>query len=111
MSQNDIALENIPTFVCDVASYISLSVNKNVFLCGISAVLLMLRPSQVKIFFLLQAFSAFYFVMNFLNLTSEQSPVALDKVASAIESFCARPWHEVSSACGSGLGLPVGKSC
>lgn len=71
----------------------------------------MLRPSQVKIFFLLQAFSAFYFVMNFLNLTSEQSPVALDKVASAIESFCARPWHKVSGAGGSGLGLPGGKSC
>jgi len=71
----------------------------------------MLRPNQVKIFFLLQAFSAFYFVMNFLNLTSEQSPVALDKVASTIESFCARPWHEVSSACGSGLGLLRGKSC
>ncbi|XP_076194938.1 ectonucleoside triphosphate diphosphohydrolase 1 isoform X1 [Aptenodytes patagonicus] len=44
------------------------------------------------------AFSAFYFVMNFLNLTSEQSPIALDKVASAIESFCARPWHEVKTA-------------
>ncbi|NWH22077.1 ENTP1 diphosphohydrolase, partial [Grus americana] len=43
------------------------------------------------------AFSAFYFVMNFLNLTSEQSPVALDKVASAIQSFCARPWHEVKT--------------
>ncbi|XP_010280837.1 PREDICTED: ectonucleoside triphosphate diphosphohydrolase 1 isoform X2 [Phaethon lepturus] len=44
------------------------------------------------------AFSAFYFVMNFLNLTSEQSPIALDKVASVIESFCARPWHEVKTA-------------
>ncbi|NWR71100.1 ENTP1 diphosphohydrolase, partial [Centropus unirufus] len=44
------------------------------------------------------AFSAFYFVMNFLNLTSEQSPTALDKVASTIESFCARPWHEVKTA-------------
>ncbi|NXE72809.1 ENTP1 diphosphohydrolase, partial [Cochlearius cochlearius] len=44
------------------------------------------------------AFSAFYFVMDFLNLTSEQSPVALDKVASAIESFCARPWHKVKTA-------------
>ncbi|PKU31369.1 ectonucleoside triphosphate diphosphohydrolase 1 isoform x3 [Limosa lapponica baueri] len=44
------------------------------------------------------AFSAFYFVMNFLNLTSEQSPVALDKVTSTIESFCARPWHEIGSS-------------
>ncbi|OXB75470.1 UNVERIFIED_CONTAM: hypothetical protein H355_016531 [Colinus virginianus] len=41
-----------------------------------------------------QAFSAFYFVMNFLNLTSEV-PFTLDKVASAIQRFCARPWHEV----------------
>ncbi|XP_064370143.1 ectonucleoside triphosphate diphosphohydrolase 1 isoform X1 [Dromaius novaehollandiae] len=44
------------------------------------------------------AFSAFYFVMNFLNLTNEKSPVALDKVASAIQSFCARPWQEVKLA-------------
>ncbi|NXX38706.1 ENTP1 diphosphohydrolase, partial [Tricholaema leucomelas] len=43
------------------------------------------------------AFSAFYFVMNFLNLTSEQNPVALDKVVSTIESFCARPWNEVKT--------------
>ncbi|XP_010211413.1 PREDICTED: ectonucleoside triphosphate diphosphohydrolase 1 isoform X1 [Tinamus guttatus] len=41
------------------------------------------------------AFSAFYFVMNFLNLTNEKSPVPLDRVASAIQSFCARPWQEV----------------
>lgn len=53
-------------------------------------------PAQVKIFSLLQAFSAFYFVMNFLNLTND-NPFALDKVASAVQSFCARPWHEVSS--------------
>ncbi|XP_009080561.1 PREDICTED: ectonucleoside triphosphate diphosphohydrolase 1 [Acanthisitta chloris] len=44
------------------------------------------------------AFSAFYFVMNFLNLTSEKSPLALDKVTSTIKSFCARPWHEVKTA-------------
>lgn len=70
----------------------------------------MLQPSQVEIFFLLQAFSAFYFVMNFLNLTSDQSPISLDKVTSAIESFCAQPWHEVSSACVNGLGLPGDKA-
>ncbi|XP_021254985.1 ectonucleoside triphosphate diphosphohydrolase 1 isoform X4 [Numida meleagris] len=40
------------------------------------------------------AFSAFYFVMNFLNLTSEV-PFTLDQVASAIQRFCARPWNEV----------------
>lgn len=61
-------------------------------------------PSQVKRIFLLQAFSAFYFVMNFLNLTSESSPLALNKVTSTIESFCARPWQEVSCACCSRLG-------
>ncbi|NXY84951.1 ENTP1 diphosphohydrolase, partial [Alcedo cyanopectus] len=44
------------------------------------------------------AFSAFYFVMNFLNLTSEENPIALDKVASTIETFCAQPWHEVKTA-------------
>ncbi|XP_063261620.1 ectonucleoside triphosphate diphosphohydrolase 1 isoform X1 [Prinia subflava] len=44
------------------------------------------------------AFSAFYFVMNFLNLTSEPNPLALDKVISTIESFCARPWQEVKTA-------------
>ncbi|KAI6066349.1 Ectonucleoside triphosphate diphosphohydrolase 1 isoform X1 [Aix galericulata] len=43
------------------------------------------------------AFSAFYFVMNFLNLTND-NPFALDKVASAVQSFCARPWHEVKQA-------------
>uniref|UniRef100_U3IV15 Ectonucleoside triphosphate diphosphohydrolase 1 n=1 Tax=Anas platyrhynchos platyrhynchos TaxID=8840 RepID=U3IV15_ANAPP len=45
----------------------------------------------------IQAFSAFYFVMNFLNLTND-NPFALDKVASAVQSFCARPWHEVKEA-------------
>ncbi|NWR33059.1 ENTP1 diphosphohydrolase, partial [Tachuris rubrigastra] len=44
------------------------------------------------------AFSAFYFVMNFLNLTSESSPVPLNKVIRTIESFCARPWQEVKTA-------------
>uniref|UniRef100_A0A8C9L9C9 Ectonucleoside triphosphate diphosphohydrolase 1 n=1 Tax=Pavo cristatus TaxID=9049 RepID=A0A8C9L9C9_PAVCR len=40
------------------------------------------------------AFSAFYFVMNFLNLTSDV-PFTLDEVASAVQKFCALPWHEV----------------
>ncbi|NWS15151.1 ENTP1 diphosphohydrolase, partial [Pachyramphus minor] len=43
------------------------------------------------------AFSAFYFVMKFLNLTSEPSPVPLNKVTRTIESFCARPWQEVKT--------------
>ncbi|NWS96336.1 ENTP1 diphosphohydrolase, partial [Mionectes macconnelli] len=43
------------------------------------------------------AFSAFYFVMNFLNLTGESSPVPLNKVTRTIESFCARPWQEVKT--------------
>ncbi|XP_073210795.1 ectonucleoside triphosphate diphosphohydrolase 1 isoform X1 [Lepidochelys kempii] len=43
------------------------------------------------------AFSAFYFVMNFLNLTTEKNPVPLDKVTSTVERFCSRPWHEVKA--------------
>ncbi|NWV37337.1 ENTP1 diphosphohydrolase, partial [Grantiella picta] len=43
------------------------------------------------------AFSAFYFVMNFLNLTSEPNPLALHTVTSTIESFCGRPWQEVKT--------------
>ncbi|NXC34678.1 ENTP1 diphosphohydrolase, partial [Campylorhamphus procurvoides] len=43
------------------------------------------------------AFSAFYFVMNFLNLTSESSPLPLNEVTRTIESFCARPWQEVKT--------------
>ncbi|NXK95041.1 ENTP1 diphosphohydrolase, partial [Formicarius rufipectus] len=43
------------------------------------------------------AFSAFYFVMDFLNLTSESSPVPLNKVTSTIENFCGRDWQEVKT--------------
>ncbi|XP_006119917.1 ectonucleoside triphosphate diphosphohydrolase 1 isoform X2 [Pelodiscus sinensis] len=43
------------------------------------------------------AFSAFYFVMNFLNLTTEKSPVPLNRVTSTVQRFCSRPWNEVKA--------------
>ncbi|XP_067393126.1 ectonucleoside triphosphate diphosphohydrolase 1 isoform X2 [Emydura macquarii macquarii] len=43
------------------------------------------------------AFSAFYFVMNFLNLTTAKGPVPLDTVTSTVERFCSRAWHEVKA--------------
>ncbi|NWI85857.1 ENTP1 diphosphohydrolase, partial [Pitta sordida] len=43
------------------------------------------------------AFSAFYFVMNFLNLTSEVRPYSLNEVTNTIKNFCARPWQEVKT--------------
>ncbi|XP_078079102.1 ectonucleoside triphosphate diphosphohydrolase 1 isoform X2 [Mustelus asterias] len=42
------------------------------------------------------AFSAFYFVMNFLNLTKD-GPHDLDKVKKAVDTFCSSPWAEVKS--------------
>ena len=39
-----------------------------------------------------QAFSAFYFVMNFLNLTSDP----LERVKEKLEHYCATPWTQVS---------------
>ncbi|XP_078421095.1 ectonucleoside triphosphate diphosphohydrolase 1 isoform X1 [Cetorhinus maximus] len=42
------------------------------------------------------AFSAFYFVMNFLNLTNG-GPHDLDKVKKAVDEFCSRPWFEVNN--------------
>ncbi|XP_072335877.1 ectonucleoside triphosphate diphosphohydrolase 1 isoform X2 [Scyliorhinus torazame] len=41
------------------------------------------------------AFSAFYFVMNFLNVTEESD---FDKVKKSVDSFCSRPWSEVRSS-------------
>jgi hypothetical protein len=45
--------------------------------------------------FLLQAFSAFYFVMDFLNLTSEKVS-SQEKMTEIMANFCSRPWEEVS---------------
>lgn len=45
--------------------------------------------------FLLQAFSAYYYVMKFLNLTSEE-PYSQEKVIDTVKEFCSRPWEEVS---------------
>ncbi|XP_019494631.1 PREDICTED: ectonucleoside triphosphate diphosphohydrolase 1 [Hipposideros armiger] len=40
------------------------------------------------------AFSAYYYVMKFLNLTSEESP-SEEKVTDTVKEFCSRPWEEL----------------
>lgn len=40
------------------------------------------------------AFSAYYYVMKFLNLTSEESP-SEEKVTDTVKKFCSRPWEEL----------------
>ncbi|XP_069316611.1 ectonucleoside triphosphate diphosphohydrolase 1 [Eulemur rufifrons] len=42
------------------------------------------------------AFSAFYFVMNFLNLTSEE--LSQENVIEMMRNFCSRPWEEVKAS-------------
>ncbi|XP_077803083.1 ectonucleoside triphosphate diphosphohydrolase 1 isoform X5 [Macaca mulatta] len=42
------------------------------------------------------AFSAFYFVMNFLNLTSEK--VSQEKVTEMMKKFCSQPWEEIKTS-------------
>ena len=42
------------------------------------------------------ALSAFYYVMEFLNLTSEE-PVSVEKLTEKLEEFCAQRWEEVSN--------------
>ncbi|XP_066457227.1 ectonucleoside triphosphate diphosphohydrolase 1 isoform X1 [Eleutherodactylus coqui] len=44
------------------------------------------------------AFSAFYFVMDFLKLSKEK--VSLDTVKETVERHCAKPWSEVKSESG-----------
>ncbi|KYO27106.1 ectonucleoside triphosphate diphosphohydrolase 1 isoform X2 [Alligator mississippiensis] len=44
------------------------------------------------------AFSAFYFVMNFLNLSADSSPAPLNSAISTMKNFCSRPWSEVKAA-------------
>ncbi|XP_008052389.1 ectonucleoside triphosphate diphosphohydrolase 1 isoform X2 [Carlito syrichta] len=44
-----------------------------------------------------RAFSAFYFVMNFLNVTSEKVS-SLEKVIEMVENFCSRPWQEIKTS-------------
>ena len=43
----------------------------------------------------MQAFSAYYFVMNFLNLTDTSVP--LDTVKNAMARYCATPWDQVGT--------------
>lgn len=40
------------------------------------------------------AFSAYYYVMKFLNLTSEE-PYSQEKVIDTVEKFCSLPWEEL----------------
>ncbi|XP_066094962.1 ectonucleoside triphosphate diphosphohydrolase 1 [Saccopteryx bilineata] len=40
------------------------------------------------------AFSAYYYVMKFLNLTSEE-PLSQEKIIDTMKKFCARPWEEL----------------
>ena len=50
---------------------------------------------SAKLHFLLQAFSAYYYVMEFLNFTSEETPTQ-EKVIDSMGKFCSQPWNEVS---------------
>ncbi|KAF6108530.1 ectonucleoside triphosphate diphosphohydrolase 1 [Phyllostomus discolor] len=40
------------------------------------------------------AFSAYYYVMKFLNLTSEET-LSQEKMIDTIKNFCSRPWKEL----------------
>lgn len=50
---------------------------------------------SAKLHFLLQAFSAYYYVMEFLNFTSEETP-SQEEMTDTMEKFCSQPWEEVS---------------
>ncbi|XP_069467616.1 ectonucleoside triphosphate diphosphohydrolase 1 isoform X2 [Ambystoma mexicanum] len=41
------------------------------------------------------AFSAFFFVMDFLKLADVKNPKSLDEAKEAVRKFCLRPWKEV----------------
>ncbi|XP_073934737.1 ectonucleoside triphosphate diphosphohydrolase 1 isoform X2 [Castor canadensis] len=43
------------------------------------------------------AFSAFYFVMDFLNLTSEKVS-SQEKMTEIMANFCSRPWEEIRTS-------------
>ncbi|XP_045294320.1 ectonucleoside triphosphate diphosphohydrolase 1 isoform X6 [Leopardus geoffroyi] len=42
------------------------------------------------------AFSAYYYVMEFLNFTSEETPTQ-EKVIDSMEKFCSQPWKELKT--------------
>jgi hypothetical protein len=44
-----------------------------------------------------QAFTGFFHVMDFLNLTAAHNPgdVTLEKFTKVVEDFCAKDWDEV----------------
>ncbi|XP_064419004.1 ectonucleoside triphosphate diphosphohydrolase 1 isoform X1 [Latimeria chalumnae] len=41
------------------------------------------------------AFSAYYFVMNFLNVTNIQDPLTPALIQDTVEKFCKKPWETV----------------
>lgn len=43
-----------------------------------------------------QAFSAFYFVMDFFKKMKEDSVSSPEKMTETLKSFCLKPWAEVS---------------
>lgn len=59
--------------------------------------------------FLLQAFSAFYYVMEFLNFTSGETP-SQEKVMDKMKEFCSLRWEEVCPSLISHRPGPAGKT-
>nr|XP_012423742.1 PREDICTED: ectonucleoside triphosphate diphosphohydrolase 1 [Odobenus rosmarus divergens] len=45
------------------------------------------------------AFSAYYYVMEFLNFTSEETP-SQEKMTETMEKFCSQPWEELKTSFG-----------
>ncbi|XP_044096144.1 ectonucleoside triphosphate diphosphohydrolase 1 isoform X3 [Neovison vison] len=45
----------------------------------------------------IQAFSAYYYVMEFLNFTSEETP-SPEKMTDTMEKFCSQPWEELKTS-------------
>ncbi|XP_044096143.1 ectonucleoside triphosphate diphosphohydrolase 1 isoform X2 [Neovison vison] len=43
------------------------------------------------------AFSAYYYVMEFLNFTSEETP-SPEKMTDTMEKFCSQPWEELKTS-------------
>ncbi|XP_025736344.1 ectonucleoside triphosphate diphosphohydrolase 1 isoform X2 [Callorhinus ursinus] len=45
------------------------------------------------------AFSAYYYVMEFLNFTSEETP-SQEKMTETMKKFCSQPWEELKTSFG-----------
>ncbi|XP_064419005.1 ectonucleoside triphosphate diphosphohydrolase 1 isoform X2 [Latimeria chalumnae] len=60
------------------------------FLCyGKDQALKIMRAKETE------AFSAYYFVMNFLNVTNIQDPLTPALIQDTVEKFCKKPWETV----------------